>query len=208
MANYLNSLKFRQDHTLADVRLALGYGAFALAAACFAWDYYLGFEATKLWSAGAVAGYSLLNAALWFWQTRVEQGTIYAGEAPPSSSGSSGNGGSDRLYIASLSKKADTTYYLKVAVVDAATGSQKAFALGKPFAEFFDASGYFVAAPFQSWLASNIGLVARADPKRVKSDTEKMLETTPELLVALEEEEQQAQATGAEAAEGGKRRKA
>ncbi|KAJ3523897.1 hypothetical protein NM208_g12273 [Fusarium decemcellulare] len=62
--NYLNSLKFHQSHTLTDVRLALGYSAFAIAAACFVWDYKLGFESTKLYTAVAVAVYTLINTAL------------------------------------------------------------------------------------------------------------------------------------------------
>ncbi|CRJ85632.1 hypothetical protein BN1723_000003, partial [Verticillium longisporum] len=48
--NYLNSLKFTQSHTLVDIRLALGYTAFAIAGACFAWDYKFGFDATKQYS--------------------------------------------------------------------------------------------------------------------------------------------------------------
>ncbi|RYC64853.1 hypothetical protein CHU98_g1363 [Xylaria longipes] len=79
--NYLNSLKFRQDHSLVDTRLALGYGAFAIAAACFLWDYKLGFESTKWYTAAAVALYSLINGALTIWITFVEKATVYQGTA-------------------------------------------------------------------------------------------------------------------------------
>ncbi|KAJ2982329.1 hypothetical protein NUW58_g6462 [Xylaria curta] len=44
--NYLNSLKFKQDHSLVDTRLTLGYSAFAIAAACFLWDYKLASKST------------------------------------------------------------------------------------------------------------------------------------------------------------------
>ncbi|PHH86696.1 hypothetical protein CDD83_9881 [Cordyceps sp. RAO-2017] len=80
--NYLNSLKFRQSHFLTDVRLALGYGAFALAAACFLWDYRFGFESTKLYTAVAVGIYTLLNGALTCWIAEVERGAVYQGTAP------------------------------------------------------------------------------------------------------------------------------
>jgi signal peptidase complex subunit 2 len=80
--NYLNSLKIKQSHTLTDVRLALGYGAFALAAVCFLWDHKLGFDATKYYTAAAVAVYTLLNGALTGWIMFVEKGIVYTGTAP------------------------------------------------------------------------------------------------------------------------------
>lgn len=80
--NYLNSLKFTQSHTLTDVRLALGYSAFFLAAACFAWDYYLGWDNTKLYTAIAVGVYTLLNGALTGWIMFVEKGVVYEGTSP------------------------------------------------------------------------------------------------------------------------------
>lgn len=80
--NYLNSLKFQQDYRLVDTRLALGYSAFAIAAACFVWDYKLGFEGTKWYTAAAVVLYSILNGALTLWITFVEKGTVYQGTAP------------------------------------------------------------------------------------------------------------------------------
>lgn len=82
LPNYLNSLKFKQSHFLTDVRLALGYGAFAIAAACFGWDYKFGFENTKYYTAAAVAIYTLLNGFLTFWTSTVEKGTVYQGTAP------------------------------------------------------------------------------------------------------------------------------
>lgn len=80
--NYLNSLKFKQIHTLTDTRLALGYSAFAIAGACFAWDYKFGFESTKYYTAAAVAIYALLNAVLTYWIAYVEKGVVYQGVAP------------------------------------------------------------------------------------------------------------------------------
>lgn len=36
--------------------------------------------------------------------------------------------------------------------------------------QWFTADGFFVAAPFQQWLASNIAMIGDADPKNVVSD--------------------------------------
>ena len=80
--NYLNSLKFKQTHRLIDVRLSLGYSAFLTAAACFAWDYKLGFDRTKYWTAAAVILYVILNACMTGWMTFVEKGVVYEGVAP------------------------------------------------------------------------------------------------------------------------------
>ncbi|KMQ81568.1 signal peptidase complex, partial [Lasius niger] len=80
--NYLNSLKFKQSHRLVNVRLALGYSAFALAAACFLWDYKFGFESTKEYTALAVGVYMMLSAALTYWISDVEKGAVYQGTAP------------------------------------------------------------------------------------------------------------------------------
>lgn len=80
--NYLNSLKFKQSHHLTDVRLGLGYSAFLLGAACFGWDYKLGYESTKYYTAAAVAIYMLLNGALTLWMTVVEKGIVYQGATP------------------------------------------------------------------------------------------------------------------------------
>ncbi len=64
------------------MRLSLGYSAFLLAAACFAWDYKLGFESTKYYTAAAVALYGILNRALTYWIWAVEKRTVYVGTAP------------------------------------------------------------------------------------------------------------------------------
>jgi hypothetical protein len=80
--NYLNSLKFKQTHFLTDVRLGLGYSAFLIAAACFAWDYKLGFESTKIYTGVAVALYTILNGGLTLWTMYVEKGVVYQGTSP------------------------------------------------------------------------------------------------------------------------------
>lgn len=146
------------------MRLALGYAAFALAAACFAWDYKLGFGSTKYLTAAAVAVYTLLNGALTFWMLYVERGTVYEGTAPASVGG-------DKLRISSATKKNVPTYYLTIEVLDGKTGKVKeTLEVSRAFTEWFDGAGHFVAAPFQSMLASAVPVVGRLDPKRVSSE--------------------------------------
>lgn len=210
--NYLNSLSFRQSHTLSDVRLTLGYLALATAAACFAWDYKLGFEATKLPTAAAVALYAVLNTALTAWIFLVERGAVYVGTSPD---------GRARVRITSASVKGKVPEYrLTVEVSDAATGRvHETVEVRRGFNQWFDAAGRFVAAPFQVLLAGQVGVIGQADPKRREAakaegkGTARVVEEsvsagyTAEMLAAL----QGAEATGAEAEagkKGGKRRKA
>ncbi|KAK1238773.1 hypothetical protein MKX07_004349 [Trichoderma sp. CBMAI-0711] len=196
--NYLNSLKFKQTHFLSDVRLVLGYSAFLVSAACFAWDYKLGFESTKTYTAIAVAVYTLLNGLLTFWMMFVEKGVVYQGVAPSG----------DKITVATSTKKLDPTYRLSITVTDTSAKS-RIIEIAKPFASFFDESGYFVAGPFQQILATAVPIVGKLDPKRIKSESQDMLNASPEILDAiLAANNAAAASTGAEAAEGGKRRKA
>ncbi|KAL6800698.1 microsomal signal peptidase 25 kDa subunit domain-containing protein [Trichoderma sp. SZMC 28013] len=194
--NYLNSLKIKQTHFLSDVRLGLGYSAFLISAACFAWDYKLGFEDTKFYTAIAVAVYTVLNGLLTFWMMFVEKGVIYQGITPSG----------EKITVASATKKLDPTYRLSITITDKSAKS-RIIEVAKPFASFFDESGYFVAAPFQQILATAVPVVGKLDPKRIKSESQDMLNANPELLDAILAANS-GSATGAEAAEGGKRRKA
>lgn len=80
LPNYLTSLKFRQTHFLADVRLALGYSAVIIAGVTFYADYKLGWDATKYWTLWAVIAYFILNGALTYWIWGVEKGKVFTGE--------------------------------------------------------------------------------------------------------------------------------
>lgn len=79
LGNYLRSLGFQQDNSKLDVRLALGYAAVIVAGATFAADYKLGWEATKYWTAVAVAVYAVLNGGLTYWMWAVEKGLVFQG---------------------------------------------------------------------------------------------------------------------------------
>ncbi|KAI3328208.1 microsomal signal peptidase 25 kDa subunit-domain-containing protein [Ustulina deusta] len=153
--NYLNSLKFKQDHSLVDTRLALGYGAFAIAAACFFWDYKLGFEATKWYTAAAVALYSIINGALTIWISFVEKGTVYQGKAPDGT----------KISVSTSTKKNEPTYCVVVDVTPK-SGPARKIEFARSFTEWFDVQGHFVSLPFQIMLATTVPLIAQADPKR------------------------------------------
>ncbi|KAK4199586.1 microsomal signal peptidase 25 kDa subunit-domain-containing protein [Triangularia verruculosa] len=154
--NYLASLKFTPSHLLTDVRLTLGFSAFALSAACFAWDYKLGFESTKHYTAFAVALYTILNGFLTFWIFYVEKGTIYQGTSP--------NG--DKIRISTETKKNVPVYHMTVEVKDGKTGEKKTLKISRSFTEWFDATGRFVAAPLQTVLAQGVDVIGKVDTKR------------------------------------------
>jgi hypothetical protein len=113
-----------------------------------------------------------------------------------------------QITVATSTKKLDPTYRLSITVTDKSAKS-RIIEIAKPFASFFDESGYFVAAPFQQILATAVPIVGKLDPKRIKSESQDMLNASPEILDAiLAANNAAAASTGAEAAEGGKRRKA
>ena len=79
LGNYLRGLNFRQDNSKLDFRLIIGYIAVVIAAATFVADYKLGWEATKVWTALAVAVYTVLNGVFTFWLYFVEAGLVFEG---------------------------------------------------------------------------------------------------------------------------------
>ncbi|KAI3544365.1 microsomal signal peptidase 25 kDa subunit [Colletotrichum abscissum] len=194
LPNYLNSLKFTQSHALTDVRLALGYSAFLIAGACFLWDYKLGFDSTKYYTAAAVVLYSILNGALTLWIWLKEAGTVYEGTSPSG----------EKVNIATSTKKNVPTYNMKITLTSK-NGENKVINLSQPFNQWFDSQGRFVAVPFQEILATNIPAVGKLDPKRIASTSQGYSTDVLDALYA----ENTATGSGAEAAKGGsKRRKA
>ena len=79
LGNYLRGLSFKQDNTKTDVKLAVGYIAVIIAAITFVADYKLGWDATKGWTAVAVAAYALLNGFFTYWIWAVEKGLVFEG---------------------------------------------------------------------------------------------------------------------------------
>lgn len=80
LPNYLTSLKFVEDNTYTDVRLALGYTAVAIAGGLFYADYKLGWDVTKPYTLPAVILYFLLNGAFTYWIWFVEKGAVFVGK--------------------------------------------------------------------------------------------------------------------------------
>lgn len=201
--NYLNSLKFKQSHTLTDVRLGLGYAALLVAAACFAWDYKLGFESTKYYTAGAVGVYLLLNTALTLWVWLKEKGIVYVGTAPSG----------ETITIATHTTKNVPIYNLTITVAPG-SGKPRTIDLARSFTEWFDAAGHFVATPFQTMLASTVPAIGSLDPKRTAVQDAAGPQYTDEELTAMlaaagaAPEDASATASGSSAKKGGKRRKA
>jgi hypothetical protein len=58
----------------------LGYSAVAIAGALFYYDWKFGWEASKPYTAVAVAAYLVLNSAFSYWLWFVEGGVVYEGE--------------------------------------------------------------------------------------------------------------------------------
>ncbi|KAL8820532.1 MAG: hypothetical protein Q9223_001272 [Gallowayella weberi] len=155
LPNYLTSLKFQQSHFLADVRLALGYSAVVIAGVTFYADYKLGWDATKYWTLWAVIAYFILNGALTYWIWAIEKGKIFTGEI-----------NNTLISIASSVTKHKPIYNLQVRYNEPGKEPQ-VLTLSAPFTRWFDSDGYFVATPFQQWLATQIPVVGKADPQKV-----------------------------------------
>ncbi|KAG4438067.1 hypothetical protein IFR05_006433 [Cadophora sp. M221] len=161
---YLNSLSFKQSHTLTDTRLALGYSAFAICAATFYWDYKLGFDSTKHYTALAVLIYTLLNGILTFWIWGVEKGTIYIGT----------NAAGDKIQIVSKTEKHVPIYNLTVTTWKKGSKEGKVVGIKKPFTQWFDKKGGFVVLPFQQMIASAVEVVGKMDPGKVVKKEKKV----------------------------------
>lgn len=220
--NYLNSLKFKQTHTLTDTRLVLGYSAFVIAGACFAWDYKFGFESTKYLTAVAVAIYTILNTVLTYWITYVEKGVVYQGVSPsgekvrrepvlPSSTGNAQVLTETQISIATSTKKNVPIYNAKITITSK-NGKSDTIEIKRSFTEWFDSVGHFIAPPFQTIFATSVPLIAKADPKRAESAQptqnthSNFTDMDPDMLDALAA----GSTTGTDAASGkkSKRRKA
>jgi len=167
--NYLNSLKFTQSHTLSDIRLALGYTAFFISAACFYWDYKLGWDSTKYYTAAAVALYACINGLLTFWIWGVEKGKVYVGTSPAG----------DKIEISSSTKKHVPIYDLTITYYIAANPRvPNTLKLSRPFTQWFDAAGHFVPLHFQQMFAGEVPMIGKADPTNAVVAGKKVVQTT------------------------------
>jgi len=151
LPNYLNSLKFSQDHTLTDVRLALGYASIAISAATFALDYKLEWDATKTLTLVAVVVYFLLQGVLTAWTMFVEKNTVYQGTKD-----------GQKVKINSHVARYTPIYELEFEVDSKPGKNAESYKINSPFSRWFTKDGTFVAPAFQSWLSSEIPMVKTA----------------------------------------------
>ncbi|OCK82659.1 hypothetical protein K432DRAFT_292724 [Lepidopterella palustris CBS 459.81] len=156
LPNYLTSLKFKQFHTQTDIRLLLGYSAVAIAGVLFYFDWKHGWDATKAYTGPAVLVYFLLNGVFSYWMWAVEKGCVFEGE-----------GKTGKIRISSTTKKHIPIYELSVTFSHPSSSLKQTIHIRAPFTRWFTSDGYFVAKPFQQWLASEIPIVGAADPNNV-----------------------------------------
>lgn len=199
MPNYLSSLKFKQSHFLTDVRLALGYSAVIIAAATFALDYKLGWDKTKELTLWAVVIYFVLNSALTYWIWAVEKGKIFTGVkagalvcTKMSSCYYRDLTYRGQISISSQVQKNIPLYNLTIRTSPSSFSSWQTIKISAPFTRWFDEEGFFVALPFQQWLASEVPIIGQADSKRLTRTLKEELESVQEKEVeSIEKDELQ-----------------
>ncbi|KAF2187088.1 hypothetical protein K469DRAFT_571407 [Zopfia rhizophila CBS 207.26] len=200
LPNYLHSLKFKQIHSQTDIRLILGYSAVAIAGALFYFDWKLGWDVTKPYTAPAVVAYFILNSAFTYWIWFVEKGAVYEGE-----------GKTGKIRVCSSTKKHIPIYECDVTFTPspASSNPSQTIHIRAPFTRWFTSDGYFIAKPFQQWLASEVPVVGAADPNNVVeeigrgSETERVLNVSGNNAIDILEQLK----TGAKPAGGSDRRK-
>lgn len=58
-----------------------------------------------------------------------------------------------------------TPVYNLIAQYESTGNETKTLEISSPFTRWFDADGFFVAKPFQQWLATEIPLIGQVDPQ-------------------------------------------
>lgn len=110
--------------------------------------------------------YTLLNGALTYWIWGVEKGSIYIGT----------NKAGDRIEISSKTEKYVPIYNLTVTTYFKDHPKvPNTVMVKKPFTQWFDKAGHFVALPFQQMVASNVKIVGQADPGKVVAGKKKVV---------------------------------
>lgn len=82
-----------------------------------------------------------------------------------------------QISLSSKTKKHDPTYYLTITTSSAASGSPKTWQIKAPFTTWFTSDGYFVAKPFQQWLATSIEVIGEADQKSALTAEQKLVDS-------------------------------
>lgn len=77
-------------------------------------------------------------------------------------------------------KKNTPVYNLTIRTSPSSFSPWQTVKISAPFVLWFDEEGYFVAQPFQQWLASEVPIIGQADPKRVTRSLKDELESVKE----------------------------
>jgi len=120
-----------------------------------------------------------------------------------------------QVSISTSTQKNVPMYNVTIVVTPKNSAKGQTIKLSRPFSEWFDAGGRFVAAPFQTILATSVPSIGQLDSKRVvvapvaEAADQKYSAEMLDVLAAATSDTQTASATGSLGAKkGGKRRKA
>jgi signal peptidase complex subunit 2 len=102
-----------------------------------------------------------------------------------------------QISITSKTNKHEPTYYLTV--TSPSTPGSSSREIQAPFTTWFTADGFFVAKPFQQWLASSIGAIGDVDTKHAMRDQrDELAAPTSEVEVIEQAGNGTAETTGTE----------
>lgn len=91
-------------------------------------------------------------------------------------------------------KKNTPIYNLTIRTSNSSLSPWHTTKISAPFTRWFDEEGYFVAQPFQQWLASEVPIIGQADSKRATRSLKEELESVQEKEVeSIEENDVQIQ---------------
>lgn len=100
-----------------------------------------------------------------------------------------------QISIKSKTEKHDPTYYLTIETKSPSSPTPSTRQIRTPFTTWFTADGFFVAKPFQQWLASSIEAIGDVDKKHaLRDERDDLAAPSPEVEVLASA----AETTGAE----------
>ncbi|KAL1879568.1 signal peptidase complex subunit spc2 [Paecilomyces lecythidis] len=181
LANLPEPYTFTQDHTLSNVRFALGYSAVAIAAGIFYVDRKLGWESTNApWVLPAVVVYFALNSILTYWVWGVEAGEVFRGKRKTG----------EKVWLAdffmirieetiravfasqitvrSSAKKHSPLYKLNVKYTSPEGRVLQEKDIETSFTAWFSSDGVFHPEPFRQWLAKEIEVLGLASKEAAR----------------------------------------
>lgn len=85
-----------------------------------------------------------------------------------------------QISISSHVKKNTPVYNLTIRTSLSSFTPWQTTKISSPFVRWFDEEGYFVAQPFQHWLASEVPIIGQADPKRLTRTLKEELQSVQE----------------------------